>query len=44
VFGYAELRGSMIAAEITTKVRTAHCHAALAMENDYPMMKIISFT
>ncbi|MDD1676820.1 MAG: dihydroneopterin aldolase family protein [Methanomicrobiales archaeon] len=42
-FGYTELRGAMIAAEITTQVRTAHCHATLAMENDYPMMKIISF-
>ncbi|MDD1674953.1 MAG: dihydroneopterin aldolase family protein [Methanomicrobiales archaeon] len=43
VFGYAELRGAMIAAEITTKVRTACCRATLAMENDYPMMRIISF-
>jgi hypothetical protein len=43
VFGYAELRGEMIAASITTQVRTARCRAALGTENAYPMMKIVSF-
>lgn len=43
VFGYAELRGQMITATITTRVRTARCRAALETENAYPMMKIVSF-
>jgi hypothetical protein len=42
-FGYAELRGEMMCVEITTRVRTARCRATLAVENNYPMMRITSF-
>jgi dihydroneopterin aldolase len=40
-FGYSELAGKMFDVAITTKVGDAVCHAKLALENDYPLMKII---
>jgi len=41
-FGYSELAGKMFDVKITTKVGDAVCHAELALENDYPLMKILS--
>lgn len=40
-FGYSELAGKMFDVMITTKVGEARCVAELALENDYPLMKII---
>jgi hypothetical protein len=41
-FGYSELAGKMFDVSITTKVGDAVCRAKLALENEYPLMKIIS--
>jgi hypothetical protein len=40
-FGYSELAGKMFEVEIETRVGGAVCRARLALENDYPMMKIL---
>ena len=40
-FGYSELAGKMFDVKITTRVGDAVCRAGLALENDYPMMKIL---
>lgn len=41
-FGYSELSGKMFDVKITTKVGNTVCHAELAPEDDYPLMKILS--
>ncbi|MDD4299420.1 MAG: dihydroneopterin aldolase family protein [Methanomicrobium sp.] len=41
-FGYSELAGRMLDVKIKTKVKDSVCHAALKLEGDYPMMKILS--
>ena len=40
-FGYSELAGKMLDAEVTTRVGTAVCRARLHLQGDYPMMEII---
>jgi dihydroneopterin aldolase len=41
-FGYSELSGRMFTVAITTRVNDAVCEAALAYENGYPMMRLVS--
>jgi hypothetical protein len=41
VFGYAELQGTMITAEVVTRVETSCCHARLKKRGEYPLMEII---
>ncbi len=41
-FGYSELAGKMFDVRITTKVGSAVCHAELRLEDEYPLMKILS--
>ena len=40
-FGYSELAGRMFDVEIVTKVGKAVCRAALKLDDDYPMMRIL---
>ncbi|HDR73241.1 MAG TPA: hypothetical protein ENN85_04965 [Methanoculleus sp.] len=40
-FGYSELAGRMFNVEIVTKVQEATCRAALKLDGDYPMMRIL---
>lgn len=40
-FGYSELSGRMLDAEVTTRVGTAVCRARLHLQDDYPMMEIV---
>lgn len=39
-FGYSELSGLMFDVELTVRVNQASCHANLAREGEYPMMRI----
>jgi len=39
-FGYSELSGLMFDVELTVRVNQASCHATLAREGEYPMMRI----
>jgi hypothetical protein len=41
VFGYSELEGTMLTADVVTQVGTSCCHARLERRGDYPMMEII---
>ncbi|MBN1432515.1 MAG: dihydroneopterin aldolase family protein [Methanomicrobiaceae archaeon] len=41
-FGYSELAGKMFDVRITTKVGSSVCHAELRLEDEYPLMKILS--
>ncbi len=41
VFGYAELKGTMLTADVVTRVETSCCHARLGKKGDYPLMEII---
>ena len=41
IFGYSELSGLMFDVEITTRIGFTYCHARLAPENGYPLMKIL---
>ncbi|MBP5474746.1 MAG: dihydroneopterin aldolase family protein [Methanomicrobium sp.] len=41
-FGYSELAGKMFEVRITTVYEGAKCVAELKLENEYPMMKILS--
>ena len=41
VFGYSELKGTMITADVVTQVGTSCCHARLERKGDYPLMEII---
>jgi len=43
VFGYSELSGLMFDVEIITRVGFTYCRARLAMENGYPLMRIVEF-
>jgi hypothetical protein len=40
-FGYSELKGTMITADVVTKVQKSCCHARLWKKGEYPMMEII---
>ncbi|MDO9324933.1 MAG: dihydroneopterin aldolase family protein [Methanoregula sp.] len=40
-FGYSELSGLMFNVEIITRVGFTYCHARLAPENGYPLMRIV---
>ncbi len=40
-FGYSELSGLMFDVEIITRVGFTYCHARLAPENGYPLMRIV---
>ncbi|HON81305.1 MAG TPA: dihydroneopterin aldolase family protein [Methanoregulaceae archaeon] len=40
-FGYSELKGTMISADVVTKVQRSCCHARLSKKGEYPMMEII---
>lgn len=40
-FGYSELSGLMFDVEIITRIGFTYCHARLAPENGYPLMKIV---
>ena len=41
VFGYAELKGTMLTADVVTRVESSCCHARLERKGDYPLMEII---
>jgi hypothetical protein len=41
LFGYSELSGLMFDVEIITRVGFSYCHARLAPEEGYPLMKIV---
>ena len=41
VFGYAELKGTMLTVDVVTRVGTSCCHARLEKKGDYPLMEII---
>jgi hypothetical protein len=40
-FGYSELAGLMYEVDIITRVGFTYCHARLAPENGYPLMRIV---
>ncbi|MEI7856834.1 MAG: dihydroneopterin aldolase family protein [Methanomicrobiales archaeon] len=40
-FGYSELSGLMFNVEIITRVGFTYCHARLAPEKGYPLMRIV---
>lgn len=41
VFGYSEVKGTMISADIVTRVGNASCHARMRLKGEYPMMEIV---
>ena len=40
-FGYSELSGTMLDAQVVTRVGFAYCRARLATSEGYPMMRIM---
>jgi len=42
IFGYSELRGTMLTVNIITKVGSSCCNAQLQRKGDYPLMEIVS--
>jgi len=41
-FGYSELAGTMLDVTLRSKVNETRCTVQLRLEDDYPMMKVIS--
>ena len=41
-FGYSEVSGLMLDAEITTRLGTTRCRATLTRTEDYPLMSLVS--
>lgn len=41
IFGYSELKGTMLSVDLVTRVGQATCHARLRREKDYPLMEIV---
>ncbi len=41
IFGYSELKGTMISADLVTRVGRASCHARLKTKGEYPLMEIV---
>ncbi len=41
MFGYSELKGTMITVDLVTRVGRACCHARMERKGDYPLMEIV---
>jgi len=41
LYGYSELKGTMLTVDVITRVGDACCHARLKRKGDYPLMEII---
>jgi hypothetical protein len=41
IFGYSELKGTMLTVDVVTRVGESCCHARLKRKGDYPLMEIV---
>ncbi len=41
IFGYSELKGTMLTVDVVTRVGGSCCHARLRRKGDYPLMEIV---
>jgi hypothetical protein len=41
LYGYSELKGTMLTVDVVTRVGDVCCHARLRRKGDYPLMEII---